>query len=163
MVSMRAKFEALVRDLDKEALEQLRRSVTSEIDGRRETAGFSDGKYSPTDDRRGKRRRRERDRAGSAGAGKLMPDVRRYWQEIRAIEKTLPEFVWLAGVDSRGSIVEVAAARAAHLLHAKSHRFATEEEVAARKAEEAAVKESVRHERLRRQGIAIVAVRPGAR
>jgi hypothetical protein len=39
MVSMRVKFEALVRDLDKEALEQLRRSVTSEIDGRRETAG----------------------------------------------------------------------------------------------------------------------------
>jgi hypothetical protein len=39
MVSMRAKFEALVRDLDKEALEQLRRSVTSEIDGRRETTG----------------------------------------------------------------------------------------------------------------------------
>ena len=39
MVSMRAKFEALVRDLDKDALEQLRRSVTSEIDGRRETEG----------------------------------------------------------------------------------------------------------------------------
>ena len=39
MVSMRAKFEALVRDLDKESLEQLQRSVRSEIDGRRETTG----------------------------------------------------------------------------------------------------------------------------
>jgi hypothetical protein len=93
-----------------------------------------------------------------------MPDVRRYWQEIRAIEKTLPEFVWLAGVeDSTGSIVEVGAAQAAHLLHAKSHRLATEEEVAKRRADEAAAKDCVRHERLRRQGIAIMAVRPGSR
>ena len=88
-----------------------------------------------------------------------MPDVRRYWQEIRAIEKTLPEFVWLAGAEN--SLVEVAAAQAAHLLHAKSHRLATEEEITARREGEAAAKERVRHERLRRQGIAIVAVRPG--
>jgi hypothetical protein len=92
-----------------------------------------------------------------------MPDVRRYWQEIRAIEKTLPEFVWLAGAEnSPASIVEVAAAQAAHLLHAKSHRVATEEEVAVRRAEEDAARDRVRHERLRRQGIAIVAVKPGA-
>jgi hypothetical protein len=39
MVSMRAKFEALIRDLDKDALEQLRRTVASEIDGRRESSG----------------------------------------------------------------------------------------------------------------------------
>ena len=91
-----------------------------------------------------------------------MPDVRRYWQEIRAIEKTLPEFVWLAGVEnSSGSIVEVARAQAAHLLHAKTHRVAAEEEVAARRDEEDAARERVRHERLRRQGIAIVAVKPG--
>ena len=90
-----------------------------------------------------------------------MPDVRRYWQEVRAIESKLPEFVWLAGVDSLGSIVQVAATRAAHLLHAKSHRFATEEEIAMRIAEDGAAKDRVRQERLRRQGIAIVAVRPG--
>ncbi len=93
-----------------------------------------------------------------------MPDVRRYWQEIRAIEKTLPEFVWLAGGENAtGSIVEVAAAQAAHLLHAKSHRVATEEEIAAQRVEQDAAKDRVRHERLRRQGIAIVAVKPGAR
>ncbi len=89
-----------------------------------------------------------------------MPDVRRYWQEIRAIEKTLAEFVWLAGAeDKSGSIVEVAAARAAHLLHAKSHRFATEAEIAARRAAETVAKDCVRQERLRRQGIAIVTVK----
>jgi len=33
-MSMRNQFEALVRDLDKESLEQLRQSVSSEIDGR---------------------------------------------------------------------------------------------------------------------------------
>jgi hypothetical protein len=89
-----------------------------------------------------------------------MADVRRYWQEIRAIEKTLPEFVWLAGVEGTGSIVEVSAAQAAHLLHAKSHRLAAEEEIVARRAEVEAAKDRVRHERLRRKGIAIVAVRP---
>jgi hypothetical protein len=87
-----------------------------------------------------------------------MPDVRRYWQEIRAIESKLPEFVWLVGVDSHGSIVEVTAAQAALLLHAKSHRLAAEEEIAARRVEQEASKDRARHERLRRQGIAIVAV-----
>jgi hypothetical protein len=91
-----------------------------------------------------------------------MPDVRRYWQEIRAIESKLPEFVWLVGVEnSLGSIVQVAAAQAARLLHAKSHRLASDEEITARRAEEDAARDRVRHERLRRQGIAIVAVRPG--
>ena len=89
-----------------------------------------------------------------------MPDVRRYWQEIRAIEKNLAEFVWLAGVeDSHGSIVELAAAQAAHLLHAKTHRMATDVEIAARRADEAAAKDSVRRERLRRLGTAIVTVK----
>lgn len=88
-----------------------------------------------------------------------MADVRRYWQEIRAIEKTLAEFVWLAGAEN--SLVEASAAQAAHLLHAKSHRLATEEEIATRREGEAAAKDRVRHECLRRQGIAIVAVKPG--
>ena len=35
-MSMRTKFEALVSDLNKETLEELRRSVASEIDGRRQ-------------------------------------------------------------------------------------------------------------------------------
>jgi hypothetical protein len=67
----------------------------------------------------------------------------------------------LAG-GAENSLVEVAAAQAAHLLHAKSHRVATAEEITARQEGEAAAKERGRHERLRRQGIAIVAVKPGA-
>jgi hypothetical protein len=35
-MSMRGKFEALVRDLDGDNLEELRRSVASELDGRRQ-------------------------------------------------------------------------------------------------------------------------------
>jgi hypothetical protein len=35
-MSMRGKFEALVHDLDGENLEELRRSVASELDGRRQ-------------------------------------------------------------------------------------------------------------------------------
>ena len=39
-MSMRSKFEALVRDLDRENLEELRGSVASEIDGRRQKAAI---------------------------------------------------------------------------------------------------------------------------
>jgi hypothetical protein len=35
-MSMRGKFEALVRDLDRDNLDELRRSVASELDGRRQ-------------------------------------------------------------------------------------------------------------------------------
>jgi hypothetical protein len=35
-MSMSNQFEALVRDLDKESLEELRQSVSTEIDGRRQ-------------------------------------------------------------------------------------------------------------------------------
>jgi hypothetical protein len=53
-----------------------------------------------------------------------MRDLRKYWQEIREIEKSLPEFVWLTSLDNAprgqrgGCIAQVAAAAAARLLHA---------------------------------------------
>ena len=84
-----------------------------------------------------------------------MRDVRQYWQEIRAIESTLPEFVWLA---SEGCIVQVAAPQAARLLHAKSHRLATEAEIQTHHAAEEAVKLQNFHADLRRRGIAVVRV-----
>ena len=65
-----------------------------------------------------------------------MLDLRRYWQEVRTLERALPDFVWLMGLEdplrrlSAGGPVEVPAARAAQLLHDKSHRAATDKELA---------------------------------
>jgi len=65
-----------------------------------------------------------------------MMDFRQYWQEIRAIQSQLPAFVWLMSLENAvsrlvgGCIVEVAAEVAARLLHARSHRLATAEEIA---------------------------------
>ena len=58
-----------------------------------------------------------------------MFDPRKYWAEIRAIEDALPAFLWI--VDAAGTLVEVTARIGAKLLHAKSHRVATEGEVRA--------------------------------
>jgi hypothetical protein len=64
-----------------------------------------------------------------------MPDLKKYWQEIRAIEQTLAADVWLMSLENRargqvaGSIAEVAAGAAAKLLYGKSHRLATDQEV----------------------------------
>ena len=89
-----------------------------------------------------------------------MRDLRRHWQEIRTIESSLPQFVWLASVeDSQACVVEVAAAQAARLIHAKSHRLATEEEVSAHQARQETAKRMDHLDELRRQGIAIVPVR----
>lgn len=84
-----------------------------------------------------------------------MRDIRRYWQEVRTLQATLPEFVWL--VDVEGSApVEVSAAHAAQLLLAKSHRVASEEELSIQRAKEiVAGKERQRAER-RREGVAVV-------
>jgi hypothetical protein len=91
-----------------------------------------------------------------------MPDLKKYWQEIRAIEKSLPAEVWLVSLQNRakgqvaGSIVEVAAAVAAKLLLDKSQRLATEEEIHAHKGLEAETKRQVFEQRMRNQGIAII-------
>jgi len=95
-----------------------------------------------------------------------MLDLRRYWQEVRTLERALPEFVWLMGVEdplrrlSAGGPVEVPAARAAQLLHEKSHRVATGEEIAAHLAREAANQRRALDDEMRRRGIAVVTVPP---
>ena len=95
-----------------------------------------------------------------------MRDLRKYWQEIRAIEKSLPEFVWLTSLDHAprgqkgGCIAQAAAAGAARLLHAKSHRLATDEEIQAHQTAEHQAKHLAFHEGLRKRGIAVIAV-PG--
>ena len=87
-------------------------------------------------------------------------DIRQHWQEVRAIEGTLPEFVWLVSVaaNSLSFVTEAPAAVAARLLKIKSHRLATSEEVEAHQAIEAETAKQARHERMRRSGAAIVVV-----
>jgi hypothetical protein len=93
-----------------------------------------------------------------------MPDSRQYWQEVRALQRSLPEFVWLMSLDDKkrgmvgGRMAEVAAAQAAQLLHARSYRRATEEEISAHLEKEERVRRQSFHEGLRRRGIAVVAV-----
>lgn len=95
-----------------------------------------------------------------------MRDLKKYWQEISAMEKSLPEFVGLMSLDhpprgqTGGSIAQVAAAAAARLLHSKSHRLAAGEEIQAHQAAEAEAKQTAFHEGLRKRGIALVPV-PG--
>jgi hypothetical protein len=84
-----------------------------------------------------------------------MRDLQRYWQEIHAIENALPQFVWVIAEDC---LIEVARAVAARLLHAKSHRLATEEEVKARKAREVESAKKAEAERRRREGVEVVEV-----
>ena len=93
-----------------------------------------------------------------------MPDLKKYWQEIRAIEKSLPAEVWLMSLQNLakgqvgGSIVEVAAAVAAKLLHAKLQRLATEDEIQVHKAQQNEIKRHVFEQRMRSEGIAIIPV-----
>ena len=93
-----------------------------------------------------------------------MPDLKKYWQEIRAIEESLPAEVWLVSLENRargqvaGSMAQMAAAVAAKLLYAKSQRLASQAEIHAHQAGQAAAKRQVSEQRLRRQGIAIIPV-----
>jgi hypothetical protein len=93
-----------------------------------------------------------------------MRDVRQYWQEVRTLERSLPEFVWLMSLDDAkrgmvgGRMAEVGAAAAAQLLHARSYRKATEEEIAAHLAKEDQARRRSFNDGLRRRGIAVVAV-----
>jgi len=84
-----------------------------------------------------------------------MRDIRRYWSEVRTLEASLPEFVWL--VDVEGSVpVEVPAGRAAQLLLAKSHREASEDELGVQREKEVAAAKALKRDMLRREGVAVV-------
>jgi ribosomal protein L12E/L44/L45/RPP1/RPP2 len=87
-------------------------------------------------------------------------DVRQYWRDVRALEAGLPEFVWLVGVgDIVAAVTEAPAAVAARLLRAKSHRRATDDEVAAHQAREREANRAAREERMRKDGASLVVVR----
>lgn len=90
-----------------------------------------------------------------------MSNIQQYWKAVRVLAGTLPEFVWLvdaARVGETAVVTQVAAEVAAKLIHAKTHRVATEDEVAGHREQEAAANKSARRERLRRSGLAVVAV-----
>jgi hypothetical protein len=93
-----------------------------------------------------------------------MPDLKKYWQDVRAIEQGLPAVVWLMSLENRakgqvsGSMAEVAAAAAAKLVYAKSHRLATEEEIRVHQARQADLQRQLSQQRLRDRGIAIIPV-----
>jgi hypothetical protein len=89
-----------------------------------------------------------------------MRDIRRYWKEVRALEESLPEFVWL--VDVEGSVpVEVGAGRAAQLLLAKSHRVASADELSVQRDRDLAAGKERRRDARRREGVVVVGVRGG--
>ena len=64
-----------------------------------------------------------------------MRDLRKYWHDVNALEKELPEFVWLMPVKGPAGIVEVKGGVAAKLMHAGTHRLATDEEKDAHQVE----------------------------
>jgi hypothetical protein len=86
-----------------------------------------------------------------------MRDARQYWKETRELAEGLPEFVWLTSLQG-ARVVETKALQAAQLLLAKTHRVATEQEVAQLRAEEGAHNRQAANEELKRQGIAVVCV-----
>ena len=91
-----------------------------------------------------------------------MRDIRRYWREVRELQASLPEFVWLVDVEG-SSPVEVPAGRAAQLLLGKSHRVATEEELGIQREAEVVAGKKVEKDRRRREGVAVVATEGGDR
>jgi hypothetical protein len=82
-------------------------------------------------------------------------DIRRYWSEVRALQASLPEFVWLMGVEGSAP-VEVSAGRAAQLLLAKSHRVASEEELSVQREKEVVAGKERQRDQRRREGVAVV-------
>ncbi|MEQ1946486.1 MAG: hypothetical protein ABL995_04820 [Bryobacteraceae bacterium] len=93
-----------------------------------------------------------------------MPDLKKYWQEIRTLASSLDESVWLTSLeDARrgiagGGVVEVQALTAAKLLHAKSHRRSTEAEIQQYLERQQEKKRDAFHEKLRARGIAVTPV-----
>jgi hypothetical protein len=91
-----------------------------------------------------------------------MFDLRKYWEEVRTIERGLAASVWLVSLENRakgqvgGRMVEATASVAARLLQANSHRGATVEEVQVHESLRQDVEREQFYTRLRTQGIAVV-------
>ena len=86
-----------------------------------------------------------------------MRDLRQYWHEVNALQDSLPADVWLVPVKG-GELVEVKASQAAKLVYAKTHRRATDDELAEYQSQQDDRRRRAFHEELRRKGIAVVPV-----
>lgn len=82
-----------------------------------------------------------------------MFNLRKYWQALREIEKSLPDYVYLY---SQGGLVEVGAAVAAKLIQAKTHRLATPEEIQQHRDQQQELQKRQFEQRLRDKGIAVI-------
>ena len=93
-----------------------------------------------------------------------MPNLKKYWDDIHKLETELPDFAWLMSLQNPakgqvgGRITQVSSQVGARLIHANSHRLATEEETQAYLAEQERQKREAFQQRLQRQGIAMVPV-----
>jgi hypothetical protein len=87
-----------------------------------------------------------------------MRDLKKYWREVRVLASDLPPFVWLAPANGAGELVEVKCEVAARLLHAASHRLATEAEMVAHQQGQNAQRRHAFHDDLRKKGIAVVSI-----
>jgi hypothetical protein len=91
-------------------------------------------------------------------------DLKKYWKEVREMERNLPPFVWLMSLEddwrglTGGVLTEVPAPEAAKLLHSKSHRIGTAEEIAAHLEKQSAAVRRAFHEGLRKRGVTIIPV-----
>lgn len=86
--------------------------------------------------------------------------IQQYWKDRRALEQTLPEFVWIVATASGETpiVTQAVSCIAAKFLQAKSHRIATDEEVAAHLAAEVVALKQAKQERMRRSGAAVIVV-----
>jgi hypothetical protein len=84
-------------------------------------------------------------------------DIRRYWREVRELEASLPEFVWLVAVEGSAP-VQVGAGRAAQLLLSKSHRMASEDELSIQREKEIGERKARQREARRREGVVMIEV-----
>jgi len=93
-----------------------------------------------------------------------MRDLQQYWREIRTLAAHLPASVWLVSLEDPkrgmlgGRMVEVSAETAAKLLHAGSHRRATDEEIEAHRQQREKEERAAFHEKLRVKGVTVVPV-----
>ena len=142
------KFETLVSELDEDTLHELHAQVAAEMEQRRLKTAIHMKDIHPRMSAEEKTQA-ALDIARVLRERGLMRDLQQYWQEIRAIENGLPQFVWVIAEDC---LMEVARAVAARLLHAKSHRLATDEEVKSSQGAGGGAKKQAEEKKRRRKG-----------
>ncbi|MCW5976843.1 MAG: hypothetical protein KIT09_02140 [Bryobacteraceae bacterium] len=89
-----------------------------------------------------------------------MPDPKLYWKAVRALQANLPDPAWITDIEHPANIVAVPSEVAAKAIFGKTHRLATEDELAAWRAEQEQLARFTRAAELHRAGVAPVLVKP---